>query len=100
MTDKATMPGEVWVKLYRSDGGTAHMDAVPFLMDDRTGYTQTSIHQALQNDYLALAAVAGRMAEAIDAGIDRLSVDYPKDRIAADKMNEALSAYNALMKGR
>jgi len=48
----------------------------------------------------SLAAVAGRMAEAIDAGIDRLSVDYPKDRIAADKMNEALSAYNALMKGR
>lgn len=89
MTDKATMPGEVWVKLYRSDGGTTHMDAVPFLMDDRTGYTQTSIHQALQNDYDSLAAVAQRMHDHLTGRGSTL-----KDR------SDVIDEYNALMKGR
>jgi len=86
MTDKATMPDEVWIgRRSRSDGG---------LWWDRggrvvTSYTQTSIHQALQNDYRSLAAVAGRMAEELEVFSFKTA-----------EPSASLSAYNALMKGR
>lgn len=81
MTDKATMPEEVWIgRRSRSDGG---------LWWDRGGRVVTSY--TLTEKYDSLAAVAGRMAEALEkAGID----------LHESEKNAVLSSYNALMKGR
>lgn len=81
-------------------------DTMETTMDDRTGYTQTSIHQALQNDYLALAAVAWRMAGHLEniviiLGHPRMEGREHEEMDRGQRWAlEALSAYNALMKGR
>jgi len=87
MTDKATMPETIWATKQSKDAGdwdciehSPNLKHIPF-----ANYTRA-------DKYDSLAAVAGRMAEALET----LRPDY----LMSDTIDTALNAYNALMKGR